>query len=295
MSEKKRLRITTLPGKKQVKTIQPPPLEDIFSEVGRRLSKIKNHIIVLSGKGGVGKTFISTSIAFYLARKGYKVGLFDADETGAAIPFVLGERNKDILVVQKTGELLPIEAKYGIRFLSIEPLLPTGETPLLWEGSLRTKFILDTLSLTRWGELDFMIYDMPPGTGDEVITIAQVVPQPRYGIIVSSPGIIAEGAIRRAIVFAKKMNIPLIGFVENMSYYECDDGTMIDVLGESNVKKLQEIYGIEVLERIPIDPIVREANDSGKPVFEINEESLIHKKLESLANKVLSKIESGRT
>ncbi len=262
-----------------------PGIEVLFQRAHEKLSRFKAHLIVLSGKGGVGKTFIATSLALYLARKGLKVGLFDADETGAAVPFVLGERNAEVLVVEKTKELLPLESRYGIKFMSIEPFLPEGETPLLWEGALRTRFIVDTLSNTRWGDLDVMVYDLPPGTGDEVITIAQVIPPPRFAIIVSSPGQIAESVVRKAIVFAQKMQLPIMGLVENMSYVNCN-GEKVEVLGESTADKLAREYDIEVLARIPLDPAIRRAHDEGRPIYEVAPGSEIDYTLAELAERV---------
>lgn len=289
MSQKPSLRLQGLPKKGQGgQAARPgggPGVDVLFQRAHDRLSRFKAHIIVLSGKGGVGKTFISTSLALYLARRGLKVGLFDADETGAAVPFVLGERNTEVYVVEKTKELLPLESRYGIKFMSIEPFLPEGETPLLWEGALRTRFIVDTLSNTRWGDLDIMVYDLPPGTGDEVITIAQVIPSPRFAIIVSSPGVIAESVVRKAIVFAQKMQLPIMGLVENMSYVDCD-GVRYEVLGESTAEKLSREYGVEVLARIPMDPVVRRAHDEGKPVYELAPGSEIDYVLSELAEKV---------
>jgi ATP-binding protein involved in chromosome partitioning len=197
--------------------------------------------------------------------------------------------NSGVSPSERTKELIPLETRHGVKFMSIEPFLPEGETPLLWEGALRTRFIVDTLSSTRWGELDIMVYDLPPGTGDEVITIAQVIPPPRFAIIVSSPGKIAEPVVRKAIVFAQKMQLPIMGLVENMSYVKCRNST-IEVFGESSAERLSKEYGIEVLARIPLDPLVRRAHDEGKPVFEIAPGSEVDQVLEELSERVFSSL-----
>ncbi len=265
-------------------------IEEITRKVEENLRNVKVRLIVLSGKGGVGKTFVSTSLAFYLGKKGYKVGLLDADETGAAAPFVLGERKKPVYVRVDTGKMMPIEARYNIKFISVEPLLPSGETPLMWMGPLRTKLLLDFLGSVEWGDLDFLIADMPPGAGDEVITMATALGEPRYAIVVGSPGRIATSVVRSAIVFCRKMNIPILGLIENMSYFRCPDGSILEVFGESTVEELSREYGVPVLGRIPIDPVVREANDKGKPVFELSPGSEVDKMLESIVDKILAQL-----
>ncbi len=262
-------------------------VDEIMERARRRLAPIKAKIMVMSGKGGVGKTFIATSIALYLSRKGYRVGIYDADETGAADPYVLGERKAIVYRDSETGELLPIVTRHGLKLMSIEPLLPDDTTPLVWMGPLRTRFLLETLSMTRWGELDFLIIDLPPGTGDEAITLAQIVPEPRFAIIVSTPGTLTTAIVRKAIVFCNKMGIPIMGLVENMSYYKCPGGEELEVLGKSNADRLSLEYDIPVLGRIPIDERVRESHDRGEPIYRLAPQSDIDAKLDEIADNIL--------
>ncbi|MGB9831589.1 MULTISPECIES: Mrp/NBP35 family ATP-binding protein [Fervidicoccus] len=266
-------------------------IDQYISMMQKKFEKIKNRIMIFSGKGGVGKTFIAASIAMYLSKMGYKVGVYDADETGSVIPFVLGNSDAEIYMEESSGELIPANIK-GIQVMSLELMLKEKDSPLIWQGALRTKFILQTLALTRWEDLDFLIFDMPPGTGDEAITISQYVPSPKYAIIVSSPGKLSEGVVRKAVVFLKKMEIPILGIVENMSHYTCDDGSKIEVFGKSYIEEIARDHGIEALGKIPLDERIRESQDKGVPIYELASGSEVDRSLELLAKKIIEKLSS---
>jgi ATP-binding protein involved in chromosome partitioning len=285
--QKKDLRIRSMSPSKAKDSSQGKNEIDLYIDMMRdRLSRIPAKIMVMSGKGGVGKTFISVSLAQYLRKMGYRVALYDADETGASVPFFLGERKAEIYADEDTGELIPHLTYDGIQLMSVEPLLTDKSSPLIWMGSLRTKFILQTLALTRWDEPHIMVMDLPPGTGDEAITLASYVPPSRYSLIVTTPGKLAVAIVRKAVVFSSKMDIPIMGLVENMAYYRCPDGTKLEVLGESSADVMAKEYNVEVLARIPLDESIRRAHDEGVPVYEIAKDSDINKELEKLATEV---------
>ncbi|MEM0021892.1 MAG: P-loop NTPase [Fervidicoccaceae archaeon] len=265
-------------------------IDEYIEKARERLSQIPAKIMVMSGKGGVGKTFIAVSLAQYLRRIGFRVALYDADETGASVPFFLGERKAEIYMDEETGELIPYLTDEGIQIMSVEPLLTDKSTPLIWQGSLRTKFILQTLALTRWDDPHIMIIDLPPGTGDESITVAQYVPPPRHSIIVTIPGKLSEGIVRKAVNFSRKLDIPILGIVENMSYYVCSNGEKIEILGKSSAEAIARDYGLEILARIPLNEAVRRAHDEGSPIYEIGNGTAVHEELEKLAKKVAVKV-----
>jgi ATP-binding protein involved in chromosome partitioning len=276
--------------KKTAEEEKKKELDELIERIGKKLTRIKAKLLVMSGKGGVGKTFVATSIALYLKKMGYDVALYDADETGAADPYVLGERKASVYRDVKTGELVPVTTRHGLKMMSIEPLLPDDSTPLVWMGPLRTRFLLETLAFTQWGEHDFMVIDLPPGTGDEAITLAQVIPPPRYAIIVSTPGVLAENVVRKAIVFCRKTGIPILGLIENMSYFECPGQVRISVLGKSTAEELSLNYDIPVLGSIPLDPRVRESHDLGKPIYELAPNSSIDKAIQELTENIVKSL-----
>ncbi len=267
-------------------------IEQLIEAIQDKLGRIKVKILVMSGKGGVGKTFVSTSLALYLRKKGYRVGLYDADETGAAVPYVMGERKAEIYKDQETNQLIPVTTRYGIKLMSIEPLLPSEETPLVWQGPLRSRFLIETLALTDWSNIDILVIDLPPGTGDEAITLAQVIPPRRYSLIVSSPGALATNVVKKAIVFANKMNIPIIGLIENMSYFRCPGGEKLEVLGKTTAEELSFSYDIPVLGKIPLDHRIRESHDKGIPIFELAPNSELDEKLNEITDKLIESLKS---
>ncbi|PNV81501.1 MAG: ATP-binding protein [Fervidicoccus sp.] len=287
---KKDLRLRGSPSSKTEGATSKNEVDEYIERAKERLSSIPAKLMVMSGKGGVGKTFISVSLAQYLRKMGYRVALYDADETGASVPFFMGERKGEIFMDEETGELIPLLTDDGIQVMSIEPLLTDKSTPLIWQGSLRTKFILQTLAMTKWDDPHIMIIDLPPGTGDETITIAQYVPPLRFSLIVASPGKLANGIVRKAINFSKRLEVPIIGLVENMSYYVCPDGTKLSILGESIADSMAKDFEIEVLARIPLDESIRRAHDEGIPIYDIARGTNIDRELRGLAEKIASRV-----
>lgn len=287
---KKDLRLKKAPEEKEGERKRGSEVDQYIEMARERLSSIPVKLMVMSGKGGVGKTFISVSLAQYLRLMGYRVALYDADETGASVPFFLGARKGEIYMDEDTGELIPLLTDDGIQVMSVEPLLTDRSTPLIWQGSLRTKFILQTLALTKWDDPHIMIIDLPPGTGDEVITISQYVPPAKYSLIVASPGKLANGIVRKAVNFSNRLEVPIVGLVENMSYYICPDGTKISILGESVADSIAKEYNLEVLARIPLNENIRRAHDEGIPIYEIAKGTEIDIELRRLAEKLVKKL-----
>ena len=223
-------------------------------------SNIKKVIAVMSGKGGVGKSSVSVMLAVALSRQGYKVGLLDADITGPSIPKLLGLSGQARMA---EGKMLPAESKSGIKVMSLNLLLPNAEEPVIWRGPLIGGAVKQFWTDVLWGDLDYMIVDLPPGTGDAPLTVLQSLPLNGL-IIVSSPQDLAVMVVKKAIKMAQMMNTPIIGLVENMSYMLCPHcGKEIEMFGKSQAEEVAKSLNIRFLGSIPLDPELSRLGDSG--------------------------------
>ena len=237
----------------------PPPYA---KQVEENLKDVKYKIAVISGKGGVGKSFVSAAIALALAKLGYKTGLLDLDIHGPSIPKILGIRGFKPYAVE--GKIEPIQLAENLKVLSLELLLEDINKPIVWRGPLKSKAITELLYMTRWGSLDYLVFDLPPGTGDEPLSIAQLVPDPRGAIIVTTPSSLAGTVVRKAVEFCIELELPIIGIVENMSYFKCPVcGTKHRIFGEGAAKEVAETYNLEILAEIPIHQDLSKALDTG--------------------------------
>ena len=255
-------------------------------KVVQNMSRIKHKLIVLSGKGGVGKSFVTASLAAALASKGYKVGVFDADIHGPSIPKMLGLKEGIGLYATEKG-IQPAVGALGIRVVSIGLLIPSEDTPVIWRGPMKTGAIRQLLAEVDWGELDILLIDLPPGTGDEQLTIAQIIPGLSGSVIVTIPSEVSKVVVKKAIAFTNRLNIPVIGIVENMTYFECPDGTRHYIFGKGAAEELAREFKINYLGGVPIDPRIREANDTGKVFFLEYPESPASKAFLDIADKVV--------
>ena len=225
------------------------------------LSEAKRVIAVLSGKGGVGKSFVTGSLAVELARRGNKVGILDADITGPSIPKMLGMSGRHASGIGNL--LLPEVSTTGIKVMSSNLLLANETDPVLWRGPVIAGAIRQFWSDTSWGPLDYLLVDMPPGTGDVALTVFQSLPVDGI-VVVTSPQDLVSMIVAKAVNMADKMNVPILGIVENMSYVQCPDcGRAIEIFGESKLDQVAETYNLKVLDRLPIDPALAAACDAG--------------------------------
>ncbi len=224
-------------------------------------------LVVMSGKGGVGKSTVAANIAFALTMKGYRVGLLDSDLHGPSIPKILGlEDLKGLEVVD--GKLKPAEVN-GLKVVSIQFLLPSKDSPVVWRGPMKHKFLEQIFNDVNWGELDFLVIDCPPGTGDEIISIFQLA-KPDAAVIVTTPQSVALEDVKKAINFAKK-GVQKIFLIENMSGLICPHcGKRIDVFGVGGGKKLAEETGIKFLGSVPLDPEIMKSCEEGQPFVKLN-------------------------
>ncbi len=261
----------------------------------QRMSRIKYKIGILSSKGGVGKSFVTTSLAAALAVEGRRVGVFDADVHGPSVPRMFGLREGMGLPARMDGSIVPQEVPPGVKVVSIGLLLPGEETPVIWRGPIKTSAIRELLAYTDWGDLDYLLIDLPPGTGDEQLTIAQIIPKLTGFILVTIPSEVSKAVVKKAAAFAKRINVPLIGIIENMAYFECPDGTRHYIFGRGAAREIAEEFGIPYLGEIPIDPKIREANDRGEVFFLAYPDSKAAKSFMEIARKVIDYVEKSHT
>ena len=254
------------------------------------LSKIKHKIGILSGKGGAGKTTVATNIATELAKRGFKVGLLDADLHGPNVAKMLGAEGQRLFADPESQTIKPFipPGMPNLRVVSMAFLLENPDQPVVWRGPLKHQAIKQFLAEIDWGELDFLIVDLPPGTGDEALSVGQLIKPMDGFIIVTTPQEVSLLDTRKSISFAKMMNVPVIGIVENMSGFICPHcGKEIELFKKGGGEKAAEELGIPFLGRVPIEPTVVEAGDKGVPVVVSHPESSSAKAFAQIVDKVL--------
>lgn len=231
-----------------------------FSAKPHELSNIRKVIGIVSGKGGVGKSLITSMLAVIMNRRGYNTAILDADITGPSIPKVFGIKEK---AAGNEQGLLPIKSKTGIDIMSINLLLENDTDPVVWRGPIIASTVKQFWTDVIWNNVDFMFIDMPPGTGDVPLTVFQSIPVDGI-IIVTSPQELVSMIVSKAVKMAKMMNIPIIGIVENMAYFKCPDcDNEHKLFGDSHIEEIAEKQSINVLAKIPIDPKISVACDKG--------------------------------
>lgn len=276
-------------GDVELEIFQPKaPEERSNSRSGKNLiPQVKNVVMVSSGKGGVGKSTTTLNLAISAAKLGKKVGILDADIYGPNIPRMLGEVGTAPEVV---GQKLRPILSHGVEMMSMGVLMDEGAS-LIWRGSMIMKAIEQLLRDVMWGELDVLFLDMPPGTGDAQLTLAQSVPV-TAGVCVTTPQVVALDDSRRGLDMFTKLHIPIAGIVENMSGFICpDNGKEYDIFGKGTTEAIAKEYNTQILAEIPIEPAVRVGGDSGKPVSFYEPDSITAKRYEEAARKLLAKID----
>lgn len=231
-----------------------------FIEKLNDASSVKKVIGVVSGKGGVGKSMVTSILAVLFNRRGYKTAVLDADVTGPSIPKAFGIKEK-----AKCCDfgLLPVTTKTGIDVMSVNLLLPNETDPVVWRGPIIAGTVKQFWTDTVWKDIDYMFVDMPPGTGDVPLTVFQSIPVDGI-VIVTSPQELVSMIVGKAVKMAKMMNIPILGVVENMSYFECPDcGKRHSIYGESHIEQVAADFGVDVIAKLPIDPQIAKCADTG--------------------------------
>jgi ATP-binding protein involved in chromosome partitioning len=247
---------------------------------------IKNLVAVASGKGGVGKTTVAVNLALALAKLGHQVGLLDADVYGPNVPIMLGTRQEPQATQDK--RIIPVEVQ-GIKMISMGLLSP-GDKPMIWRGPMLHSVITQFLRSVLWGELDYLIIDLPPGTGDVQLTLIQTVAV-TGAVVVTTPSTVALADVRKAIEMFRQVNVEVLGVVENMSTFACPHcHKPVDIFGHGEGAKTAQEYGVPILGEIEIDPRIRIGGDTGKPVTLLGDTAPGAKSLYSLARAVSARL-----
>jgi len=245
-------------------------MEDRQAKVNDAMSKVRHKIAVMSGKGGVGKSTVAANLSLSLQLKGQRVGLLDADIHGPTIPKMLGI--EDVKLGVMGGGIAPAMVPSGLKVVSMGFLLQDRDTPVIWRGPMKMGAISQFLGEVAWGELDFLVVDLPPGTGDEPLSIAQLIPAMDGSLIVTTPQEVALTSVRKCINFSKTLGIPVLGIIENMSGFVCPHcGKKIEVFGSGGGEAAARELSVPFLGRIPLEPEIVRSGESGTP-FVLNEE-----------------------
>jgi ATP-binding protein involved in chromosome partitioning len=263
-----------MPGQQQMAQRQPIP-------------GVKYLVAVASGKGGVGKTTVAVNLALALAKMGNKVGLLDADVYGPNVPIMLGSTAEPMATAQQ--RIIPVQAQ-GLKMISMGLLNP-GDKPVIWRGPMLHSVITQFLRSVEWGELDFLVIDLPPGTGDVQLTLIQTV-EVTGAVVVTTPSTVALADVRKAIEMFRQVNVEVLGVVENMSTFACPHcGKPVDIFGHGDGAKTAIEYGVPVLGEIEIDPRIRVGGDTGKPVAAEGEAGPAAQSLYRVAKAVNARVE----
>jgi ATP-binding protein involved in chromosome partitioning len=267
-----------------IKVNKPPPMPIVGPPPkSTKYKGVKHTIMVMSGKGGVGKSTVAVNLAVTLAQQGLKVGVIDADINGPDDPKMLGV-DKEKVYADESG-ISPVDTKYGVKVISMGFLLPTEETAVVWRGALRHKAIQQFIEDVVWKDMDYVILDLPPGTGDEALSISQIVPEVEGVVIVITPQDVALLDARKAINFADQMKIKVLGVIENMSGFVCPHcGEISYIFKTGGGEKAAKDHNVPFLGRIPLSQDVVETADEGVPIVTRNE------KMREIFSEIASKI-----
>ncbi len=247
-------------------------MEDYQKKVAENLKEVGKKIAIISGKGGVGKSTVAANIALGLAMEGKKVSLLDLDIHGPDIPKIIGVESG--LLSLERDKIKPVSVGENLKVVSMAFLLKDRGTPVIWRGPLKMKAIEQFLGDVDWGKCDFFIIDLPPGTGDEALSLAYILGKLDGMIVVTTPQEVALLDVEKAVNFAKELNIPIMGIVENMSGFRCPHcGNEIDLFGKGGGEKAAKEWGLRFLGRIPFDPRIVEWSDSGRTILRLDPQS----------------------
>lgn len=253
------------------------------------LGQIKHIIIVMSGKGGVGKSTVSSNLAATLSMQGNQVGIMDVDITGPNIPKMFGVEKEPIRA--ENDMLIPVMVPPSLKIMSMAFLLPSPDSPVMWRGPVKMGAIKQFIEDVNWGYLDYLIIDMPPGTGDEALSIVQLIPKADGMVIVTTPQEVALLDSRKSLRFGAETNIPIIGIVENMSGFVCPCcGEVTNIFKSGGGEQAAKELNVQFLGKVPIEPAVADAGDSGMPVVLKYPDSASAKAFESIIDKIVKTV-----
>ncbi len=258
----------------------------------KSLARIKHKIVVMSGKGGVGKSTVTVNLATALAMRGYEVGILDADIHGPNIPKMLNIEHEDVM--SDEDGLMPVLVPPHMKVMSMAFLLQDPDTPVVWRGPIKMGALRQFVAEVKWGDLDFLIVDLPPGTGDEPLTIAQLLEDADGAIIVTTPQDVALLDSRKSVTFAQALKLPILGIVENMSGLICPHcHNTIDLFKVGGGERAAEQMGVPFLGRVPLDPNVVLGGDDGSPIVLRDKSNPASKAFDEMVERLLEKV-NGR-
>ena len=253
-----------------------------------KLMRIRYKLLVMSGKGGVGKSSVATYLALALAQKGYRVGLLDVDLHGPSVPRMLGIEGR--LNIEADKQIIPHQYLPNLKVVSIESMLEDTDTAMIWRGPLKHGVIRQFLTDCKWGDLDFLVIDSPPGTGDEPMSVSKLIPDAK-ALIVTTPQEVALADVRKSINFCRKVNMDMVGLVENMAGLYCPHcSEFIPIFSTGGGKKTADLMGIVFLGSLPFDPAVVQGADRGRPILEEGSEAPFVKAVHTVADAVLARL-----
>lgn len=273
-------------------TPPPSPRRELRSRVigaDDPLPGVKNVVLVMSGKGGVGKSSVATNLGMALARAGYRVGLLDADIYGPSLPTMIGVTGRPVSLDGKAIEPL---TRFGIKLMSIGFLLEDPKGAVIWRGPMLHGALQQFMKDVAWGELDFVVMDLPPGTGDVALTLSQRI-KATGAVIVTTPQGVATDDVFKSVSMCKKLNIPILGVVENMSWFIDTAGVRHELFGRGGGEAVAEFAEAPLLGQIPLDPGVREWGDKGTPVVQASPTSEASKAFVAIADRVIERCEDA--
>ncbi len=278
--------------------VPPPPGPS--PKIIKNMEKIKYKLAVLSGKGGVGKSFITASLAMALAVRGRKIGVLDMDYHGPSMPRMLGVKQElltAVLDANNAARIIPAEGVFGIKVVSVDLILSDKTTPVVWRGAIKVKVTQQFLEDVEWGELDYLLIDMPPGTGDDALNLVQILPGLAGFIFVTIPSEVSTHVVAKSIRFVESVreqlgkDLKVVGVIENMSYFICDDGKKHYIFGRGGGERLSKALKTRLLGHIPLDPRIAESNDKGEPFFIKYKDSPAAEEFLRIADRVIEYIE----
>lgn len=269
----------------------PAPVSSRRIDAGDPIPSVKNVVLVMSGKGGVGKSTVATNLTMALARRGYRVGLLDADMYGPSIPTMLGVAGRPETDGQKIRPL----SRFGVKLMSLGFLLDDPKAAVVWRGPMLHGALMQFVADVDWGDLDFLLLDMPPGTGDVALTISQKL-KVNGSVIVTTPQEVALQDVYKSVSMNQKVGIPITGVVENESYFVCDGcDKKHELFGSGGGAKIAEMAGAPLLGQLPLDPSVRVWGDSGVPVVQAAPNSPIAVAVLAIADRLVEEIERANS
>lgn len=268
-----------------------PMINESDFKLQESLKKIKHVIIVLSGKGGVGKSTVSVNLAMGLAMRNHRTGIMDLDIHGPNVPKMMGVEDEQIIADEKGERLIPVVAPNNVKVMSLAFLLPGKDIPVAWRGPVKMGAIRQFIEEVDWGDLDYLVVDMPPGTGDEALSIIQLIPKADGFVIVTTPQDVALLDSRKSLVFAAQANMPIIGIVENMSGFICPHcNERTEIFGSGGGERMAKEMDVQFLGSIPIEPNVVKSGDSGLPVICGEPESETAKSLQTIIDRIIKTV-----